>query len=352
MAITIEFRKKGPPPGVDLGSGWIKVVALGLRRKKPQLSRIGRLPLAVGDMDKGEKAADRLADLWRNLEIREKSVVSAMTGHAVIVKKVSISTEAATNMELFLAKEAKQYIPFDLQDVYLDHQNLGPGSKEGTTDILLVASKKREVEERLLILTKAGLEVRVMDVDAFALSNCFEFNYPEYADEPQYLLDIGGHLSVFCVVWKNQLVFHRELSVGGQQLTDRLAKLLNRTKTECEKLKINGPGELPATETAAMEDELDEVVASWASEVRRLIGFYLGSSPGSKPAAILFLAGGGSLLSGLRDKLARDLEMDVQYLDPWRKLEPDVSRFDPAYLRAVGPQYAVATGLALREAVQ
>ncbi|PTN37007.1 type IV pilus assembly protein PilM [Desulfonatronum sp. SC1] len=351
MAITIELRKKSPPPGVDLGSGWMKVVALGLRRRKPVLSRIGRIPLAVGDMDKGEKAADRLAELWRHLGIREKGVISAMTGHAVIVKKVNVAFEAATNMESFLVKEAKQYIPFDLQDVYIDHQNLGPGVKEGTVDVLLVASKKREVEERLSILTRAGLEVRVMDVDAFALNNCFEFNYPELIDRPQYILDIGGQLSVFCVVWNKQLVFHRELSFGGLQLTDRLAKLLNRSRAECEKMKINGPGDLPSTERAVVVDELEDAVVSWAGEVRRLIGFYLGSVPEAKPAETLYLSGGGSLLAGLPGRLGRELELDVRYLDPWRKLEPDPTQFDAAYLRAVGPQYAVAAGLALREAV-
>ncbi|WP_045220635.1 type IV pilus assembly protein PilM [Desulfonatronum thioautotrophicum] len=351
MPITIELRKKNPPPGVDLGSGWMKVVALGVRRRKPVLNRIGRIPLAVGDMDKGEKAADRLAELWRQLGVRERGVVSAMTGHAVIVKKVVVAADAAADMERFLAKEAKQYIPFDLQDVYIDHQRLGPGPSEGTVDVLLVASKKREVDERVQILTKAGLEVRVVDVDAFALNNCFEFNYPELIERPHYLLDIGGQLSVFCVVWNKQLVFHRELSLGGHQLTDRLAKLLNRSRAECEKLKINGPGELPATEQAVVVDELEDLLVSWAGEVRRLIGFYLGSVPEAKPAESMYLAGGGSLLAGLPARLSRELELDVQYLDPWRLLEPDPELFDAAYLRTVGPQYAVATGLALREAI-
>lgn len=351
MAITIELRKKNPPPGVDLGSGWIKVVALGMHRRKPILSRIGRVPLAVGDMDKGEKAADRLAELWRHLGVRERSVVSAMTGHAVIVKKITVAAEAAMDMERFLAKEAKQYIPFDLQDVYIDHQNLGPAAREGSVEVLLVASKKREVEERMSILTRAGLEVRVVDVDAFALNNCFEFNYPELTELPHYILDIGGQLSVFCVVWNKQLVFHRELSLGGHQLTDRLTKLLNRSKADCEKLKVNGPGDLPATEQAMVADEMSDALLSWAGEVRRLVGFYLGSTPEAQQAETMYLSGGGSLLSGLRTRLSRELDLEVRYLDPWRNLEPDPAQFDLDYLRSVGPQYAVAAGLALREAV-
>ena len=172
MNITISLGKKKPPPGVDLGSGWMKVVTLGVSRKKPFLEKLGRSPLFGHESDKAEKASVRLNELWQRLGIREKSVISAMTGHAVIIKHVIVPAEAAADMDSFLAKEAKQYIPFDLQDVYLDHQILGSGPREGTLDMVLVASKKKEVEERLSVLTKAGLEPRVMDVDAFALNNC------------------------------------------------------------------------------------------------------------------------------------------------------------------------------------
>ncbi len=351
MTITVTLGKKKPPLGVDLGSCWIKVVALGLRRKKPFLEKLGRTPLAVMEQDKAEKAASRLIELWQRLSIREKAVVSAMTGHAVIIKRVSIPNEAAANMELFLTKEARQYIPFDLQDVYLDHQMLGPGPKEGVQELVLVASKKKEVQERLGVLTKAGLETQVMDVDAFALSNCFEFNYPELQEEPQYLLDLGGQMSVFCVALRNQIVFQRELGLGGQQLTDRLVKVLDKPRKECETLKINGPGKLSGEEQAAFIAELDACLSSWASELRRLTGFYVNSMPGSAPAKNLFLSGGCSLLCGLKERLASELQIDIHYLDPWRKLEPDPGLFDPAYLQAVGPQFAVATGLALREAL-
>lgn len=352
MAITIELRKKGPPPGVDLGSGWMKVVVLGLRRKKPYLRLMGRSALALADMDNGKKTGARLAELWKQLDIRDTSVVSAMTGHAVIVKKVSIANDALKDMDQFLAKDAKQYIPFDLHDVYLDHQLLGPGDKENTHEVLLVASKKREVEERLHILTLAGLGVQVMDVDAFAVSNCFEFNYPEYADKPQYILDIGGNLSVFCVVWQNQLVFHRELSMGGHHLTERLAKALEKPHAFCEKLKINGPENNTDVDLAVAQETVESALSAWSAEIRRLMGFYLGSVPNAKPASNLFLSGGGSLLAGLPQKMARELELDVQRMDPWRKLAPDPARFAPEYLQSVAPQFVVATGLALREATR
>jgi type IV pilus assembly protein PilM len=159
-------------------------------------------------------------------------------------------------------------------------------------------------------------------------------------------------LSVFCVVWRNQLVFHRELSMGGDQLTEHLAKALNKSKIDCERLKINGPEGLSVHERNVVVDELTDVLLSWSSEIRRLIGFYLSSVPESKSASNLFLSGGGSLLTGLKETLTRTLELDVQYQDPWRKLNPDPSRFDSAYLRTVGPQHVVAAGLALREAVR
>lgn len=349
MTITIALGGKKPPPGVVLGSCWIRVVALGLRRGRPFLDKLGRAPLYVPDADKEQQTILQLNELWKQLGIKDNSVISAMTGHAVIIKHVTIPAGAAANMDRFLAKEAKQYIPFDLQDVYLDHQVLGPGPKEGTLDIILVASKKQEVEQRLGILTKAGLKTRVMDVDAFALSNCFEFNYPEFNEKPQYLLDLGGQLSIFCVIWRNQLIFQRELGMGGQQFTDRLAKVFKKSRMDCEKMKINGPGDLAEQDRAVLARELGDVVNSWVSEIRRLIGFYIGSVPGSTPAENLFLSGGASLLFGLKDMLAKELELEVQFLNPWRKLDPDPNRFDPAYLQAVGPQFAVPVGLALRE---
>lgn len=351
MAITITLGKKKPPPGVDLGSGWMKVVTLVMRRKQPVLEKLGRTPLPVADGDRGDKAAARLNTLWQQLGIRDKTVISAMTGHAVIVKRVSIPAATASDMDQFLAKEAKQYIPFDLQDVYLDYQVLGQGPKEGMLDMILVASKKKEVEDRLTILTKAGLETQVMDVDAFALSNCFEYNYPEYLAEPQYLLDMGGQLSVFCVAHQGQPVFQRELGLGGQQLTDRLAKALNKSRMDCEKLKINGPGDLAREDQAVLLRELENGVSAWCSEIRRLVGFYIGSVPDSTSAKNLFLSGGGSLLPGLQEALTKELGLDVHYMDPWRRLDPDPNQFDSAYLQAVGPQFAVAVGLALREAV-
>lgn len=351
MAITITLGKKRPPPGVDLGSGWMKIVKLGVRQKRPFLERVARVPLPGADADRGEKTAARLRDLWQSLGIKENSVVSAMTGHAVIIKRVSIPAEAANGMEQFLAKEARQYIPFDLQDVYLDHYIFGPGPREGTLDMVLVASKKKEVEERLMVLTKAGLETRIMDVDAFALSNCFAFNYPELRAKPQYLLDIGAQLSVFCVVLDGQIVFQRELSLGGQQLTDRLAKVLNKSRLECEKLKINGPGDLSETGQAVLLTELEAVMTAWATEIRRLIGFYVGSLPDAAAAEHLFLAGGGSLLPGFGQRLASELRLGVQHMDSWRNLEVDAHYFDLTYLQSTAPQFAVAVGLALREAV-
>lgn len=350
MAITITLGRK-KPPGVDLGSGWMKVVSLGVRRRKPFLEKLSRSPLPLMDGDRPEKTANRLTELWRSLGIKERSVITAMTGHAVIIKRMTIPAEAARDMNAYLAREARQHIPFDLQDVYMDHQIFGPGAKDGTLDMVLVASKKKEVEERLKILTRAGLETMVMDVDAFALNNCFAYNYPELLDEPQYLLDIGGQLSLFCVVQQGQVIFHRELSLGGQQLTDRLVRAMDKSRLECEKLKINGPGDLPENQRAALQMEINGGVSAWCSEVRRLIDFFVNSAPDAAPGKNLFLSGGGSLLAGLNEIMASELQIKVNQLDPWRNLETDANQFDSSYLRAVGPQFAVAAGLALREAL-
>jgi type IV pilus assembly protein PilM len=345
------FAKKQPSCGLDLGGKWAKFVCLGSSRQGAKLQKMGRLVWRPNDWDKHADAAQRIRNLFSSMEVKNKVIVTSMAGHAVIIKRVALTKNKAKSVDENIHKEAKQYIPFDINDVYLDYQQTGPGKEEGTENVILVASKKKMVQELQEVLHKADLGVSIVDVDAFALSNCFEFNYPEFTGEPCYLLDIGSQQSIFCVYWQNQPIFIREVGFGGQQVTDRLANTLNINKSDAEKLKLNGPASLEEELRVEASREMDEVFKSWAGELERLIDFYRNSVEEAKTAERLFLAGGGSLLNGLRSAFAKQLDFEVQYLDPWKKIDKDFQSFDKNYLQSVGPQFAVAVGLALRELI-
>lgn len=300
------------------------------------------------DWDKPEKAAEKITNFWRIMDLKDKVVISSMAGHAVIIKRVTFAFSSEKELGDIIQKESKQYIPFDINDVYLDFQKMGAGAKDKTADVLLVASKKTVVHELEDVLTKAGLGLSIVDVDAFALSNCFEFNYPELLDEPSYLIDIGAQQSIFCVYWRQQPVFFREVSFGGQQISNAIAKVLNMNKFEAEKVKVNGGNGLTEQQAGQISQELAKIFQSWALELQRLIGFYQTTVTDAELGKRLFLAGGGSLLPGLLSSFRTSLGIEVRYLDPWRKVGADSSKFDEQFLRQVGPQFVVPLGLALR----
>ncbi len=335
--------------GLDLGNTWAKAVKLSESRSGPVLEKIGRMSWTRSDWENQNQTALKLREFWEKMEFQDTVVVSSMAGHAVIIKRVTFSAAKARGLEENIHEEAKQYIPFDIDDVYLDYQIMGEGQGENSVDVVLVASKKKMVQDLQDVLERAGLGLAVVDVDAFALSNCFEFSYPELLEESTYLLDVGAQHSIFCVYSGGQPLFLREVGFGGQQITDRLAKALGKNRLEAEKVKINGPKGLDDEQQALAQGELDTIYNTWTLELQRLIDFYQGTVDKPRTAKRLFLAGGGSLMSGLTESFSSRLGIETAYMDPWRKIVTREDRFDPAYLESVGPQFCVAIGLALRE---
>ncbi len=306
------------------------------------------MPWSSKDLDGQSIQGKKVRALWDYLGLKDKVVISSMAGHSVIVKRVFFDARPQKELEQNIYKEARQYIPFDLNDVYLDYQVLGKGNKQDTLEVLLVASKKKMVQELIKVLDHSGLSLGIVDVDAFALSNCFEFNYPEFAQEPAYLLDIGGNQSIFAIFSQSQPVFFREISFGGRQLTDIVARSLDIGRLEAEKTKIEGPSVHNVSENAEISKEMAATIKSWAEEIKRLIGFYQTSFPEANQAQKIFLSGGGSLFKGIDMIFEAQLDIEAKYLDPWKNLQTSINDFDSKYLDSVKPQFVVATGLALR----
>ena len=332
--------------GLDLGSTWAKTVKVSRKGRTASLESFARMPWTSKDGSTGQ--GRKVRALWEHLNLKDKVVISSMAGHSVIVKRAFFADKPLKELEKSVYREARQYIPFDLNDVYLDYQVLGQGGKQGTVEVLLVASKKKMVQELIKIMDHSGLSLGILDVDAFALSNCFEYNYPELAQEPAYLLDIGGNQSIFTIFWQGQPVFFREISFGGRQLTDIIARSLDISSLEAEKSKIRGPASENSAENSEISKEMASTITSWAGKIKRLIGFYQTSAPDSQQAQKIFLSGGGSLFRGIDNFFREQLEIETTHLDPWKNLQTSINDFDSKYLDSVKPQFAVATGLALR----
>ncbi len=242
--------------------------------------------------------------------------------------------------------EAQQHIPFDIKEVNLDFQILNPGKGDSDSmSVLLAAAKKETLNAYLEIIEMSGLEAAIADVATFALANAYENNFP-LDSNPVALVNLGAGQITLHVLNQYGPVFTRDIFSGGRQLTEQIQSLWNIPFEEAEQIKL-GPNRTP--------DQLDRigppflsVIQSWTEEIKQVLDVLTASDPENKPAKII-LSGGSSLMPGLPQLLSKGLQLPVELFYPFSQVRVDPEIFDSTYLQSVGPQLAIAFGLALRQ---
>lgn len=348
MKLFDLFSKKTSGLGLDLGSTWLKMVRISPHQDGCTLKSVARCPWQPGDSESNAATAKRIQTLWAQFGLKDSTAISSLAGHAVIVKRVLFEAESAADLRDVIYRDARQYIPFDINDVFLDFQVLGAGDKATSHEVLLVASKKKVVENLSDIISQSNISLSIIDVDCFALCNSFEFNYPEFYDQPVYLLDIGGEQSVFCIYDNGQPMFMREVPFGGRLITEIIAKICGLSQMDAERLKLNGPTETIQPLVPQITDEISAKLVSWCEELHRLIGFYQASSSTARPAQHMFISGGGAMSANLCAIFQKELRINVQFHNPFRRANISDTQFDLDYLHAIAPQMVVPFGLSLR----
>src|SRR5690606_34033731 len=190
--------------GLDIGSALIKAAVVDHSSGEPRLERLASLPLAADAIVEGEimdpsVVVDTVQAVMQTLGIRGRSVVTAVGGRDVIVKKIKMDRMPAADAREVISWEAEQYVPFDMQNVQLDFQILDPEGEGLQMNALLVAAKKELVDQRMLLLSDAGLSASIVDVDPFALFNAFEYNYPAASKGHAALVNVGHEISTIIV---------------------------------------------------------------------------------------------------------------------------------------------------------
>jgi len=343
--------KKGKPVvGLDIGSSAVKAVELKRAREVYELVSVGLEPLApetvvdgaIIDAPAVSSAIDRI---FGQQKIRNKNVATSVSGHSVIIKKVTMPNLADDELYDQVHADAGQYIPFDIADVNLDYQVLEAAPAGDQVDILLVAVKKEKISNYTSALSLAGRSAAVVDVDAFALQNSYEFNYEPEPDKTVALLNIGASVMNINIVRGGVPVFTRDVSVGGNQYTDALQKELELTFEDAENLKR---GQQVAT---VSEDQKTAVLRSvseiLALEIQKTFDFFRATASGEHITQIL-VAGGSARVPGLLDLLKEEFQVPVEELDPFRRITYNPAKFSEDYIYEVRPRLAVAVGLGLR----
>jgi type IV pilus assembly protein PilM len=342
--------------GLDIGDSSIKVVELKDLGKGRgyQLAKLGSESLSQeaivdGAIMDSQLVIETIQRLFQRLNIKNLQVATALSGHSVIVKRISLPVMGAAELAESIHWEAEQYIPFDIEDVNLDYQILEGSSLsgEGNMDVLLAAAKKDKINDYTSVITQSGLQAAAVDIAAFALQNAFEANYEFEPHQVVALVDVGAAVSSISVLHGGTSVYWRDINVGGNAYTDAIQKELNLSAEQAERLKrgdeIDG---IPYERVLPILSAVNEDVGT---EIQKTLDFFKQISAADEPLDRLYLTGGGGQVIHLKTALGERLKTQVEHLNPFRKIQPAGRDVTPELVNELAPAASVAVGLALRK---
>jgi type IV pilus assembly protein PilM len=333
--------------GLDIGSGFVKLVVVDHSGDQPEITQLATSPLVPDAIVDGEVmdpvlVADTIRSVIDSAGLKKKNVVAAVGGHDVIIKKIQMDRMEEADAREVIRWEAEQHVPFDMESVQLDFQILDPEGDGAQMSVLLVAAKRELIDNRQSLLSDAGLNVSIIDVDAFALHNAFEVNYPGEMTGLIALVNVGHETTNVNLIEDGVPVSVRELSFGSRRLREALQRERGLTADEAEEM-VQGRSRNHA--------ELDSFVAERADElgvgIERAAAFVAAQTGGGEVSRV-FLSGGGARVPGMVDALADRLRIPVRIVSPLERVavRPEVMQSHP--IDELAPMLMMAVGLAMR----
>lgn len=356
LAASFDFLRPKDPPliGLDISSSSIKMVEIdasskGLYRvERYVIESLPKDAVVDGNIVNFDAASEALRLCWKRMGTRIKNVAMALPAAAVITKKVILpGNQREEDMELQVQGEANQYIPFTLEEVNLDFQVLGPAPNSSIEDVevLIAASRKEKIEDRVALAQSAGLKALVMDVESFAAQSAFELIQSQLStssENPVYaMVDAGAAMLRITLFNKDQTIYVREQQLGGNHLTQEICSHYGMSHEEAEFAKRNG--NLPENYFA---DILQPFIEKTSVEVSRALQFFYTSTQFNRVDHII-LTGGCSLLSGLEERIATQTQTHTIIANPFSNMALS-QRIKPRQLTQDAPALMVACGLAMR----
>ncbi len=340
--------------GLDIGSSSLKLAEIQGEAGKYVLSRFSQLPLEEGVIAEGvpiehEKLVASIKALFKESGCSRKNVVTSLSGHSVIIKKVNLPTMEEAEMRDLIRDEAGKYLPFDnMEEVNFDFQIVGPSEfNPNQLDVILVAAKKDIITTYTEIIRDAGLQALVMDVDAFALETLYEENYDPEENEVDVLVNIGASITNINVIKNGASLFTRDFTIAGNAVTESVKDRLGLPSlADAEKVKLEGFGDDPATKASSRES-LHLYAEPICMEVERSVEYFRSTS-GEMNIKNVILSGGSARIPGLAGDLAQRLSIETQIIDPFKKIDYNKKAFTPETIEQIAPVAAVSIGLALR----
>jgi type IV pilus assembly protein PilM len=321
--------------GLDIGTQSIKSVKLKISGNSAELVAF----------DLEESQLDPVDVLKKIKHVQNADLVNiSFCGSSTVIRYVNFLRMSKTELRQALKFEAQKHIPFSLEEVYLDADILKDDLPDNKMLVLIAALKKEFVQQRLKSLEGAGLRPNIVEIDSLALINAFNFNYPKNEIPLQKsicLLNIGSTISNVSIIDNTAARLSRDIHSAGANFTKKLMDIFSIDFKAAEELKLKADPERANKVKAGMES----VLTNLALEMRTSFDYY--ESQNNSNVVKIFLSGGGSKITGLKEMLTSSLGIEVEFWDPFKQIKIN-DNLDAAKLKQCAEQFNVAVGLALR----
>lgn len=346
-------QASAPLMGLDISTSSVRVVELAqgakgeLRLERYAAEPLPRGAVVDGNIENMDQVVEVVRRVWKKSGSRAKLAALGMPPASVITKKIILPAGLSEDqLEVQVESEASQYIPFALDEVSLDFDVIGAAANSPEDiEVMLAASRREKVEDRVAIAEASGLKATVMDIESYAARAALDritAQLPEAgAGQVVALFQIGAQVTHISVMLDGATVYEREQPFGGNSLTQDIVRAYGMAFDEAEARKKSG--DLPDNYVPEL---LTPFLESAAMEVTRAIQFFYTSTPYTRVDQ-LFLAGGCAVLPGLLELVAGRTRIASAVISPFKGMQLG-SSVREAQLRADAPAYLVACGLALR----
>ncbi len=337
--------------GLDIGSANIKMAEVEISRKGSTLTNFVIRPTPARSVVGGEISdpaaiSEVIKEMWNSLRTKRKAAAIGLWGTSVITKRISVPQMEEKLVAGQIRWEAEQYIPFDINEVNIDFKIIkGFQGNPETMEVLLVAARQEVAMLYQDIVQSSGLTCAVIDVAGFALANCFMNSFGAQRGQTVAMMNIGASVTNFVVIENGDIVFCRDIPVGGLTYTTEIHKGMGISLEEAEAMKISAcTGQAAPEEVAKIIQSSHEVLAE---EIQSSLDFFTNTTPGL-PVQQCMVTGGASRTMGLVGLLGQHTKMGFQIFDPFRTMKVNDKNMTSEFLSEIRDFAATAVGLGLR----
>ncbi|MDX9805461.1 MAG: type IV pilus assembly protein PilM [bacterium] len=309
--------------GLDLGSYLIKASRLQKKRGRYYLKKFGFIPIPVNTVVDGSimntyEMNDAIKTLLARERLKDKFCSICIAGHGIINRIINVPKVTKEEFYNALKVEAETHIPHDIKEIYFDGLKTDI-VEDGRDRVVLIAARKDLVGDFIQVVNDAGVRPMSVEIDATALANVFEINYPEEKDKTVAILNVGASKINVVIIANGNVRFFRDILTGGNYITEEITRRLKVSFQQAESLKSGSH----TTGDSILPNQVEEVVADVAknmvADISRVFDYYTNTNPEDSVTKV-FITGGTTRSHTFTQTLRSTLEIPVEKLNPFKEI--------------------------------